>query len=57
VLPFALGAVVSALLGAAFDGTARPLAFAVALASVGAFACERLLFGPAARAARAASHG
>ena len=57
VLPFALGAVVSALLGAAFDGTARPLAFAVALAGAGAFACERLLFSPTARAARGASHG
>src|SRR5262245_29439804 len=57
VLPFALGAAVSALLGTAFDGTARPLALAVALAGAGAFACERLLFGPTARAARAASHG
>jgi DHA1 family bicyclomycin/chloramphenicol resistance-like MFS transporter len=57
VLPFALGAIVSALLGAAFDGTARPLALAVALAGAGAFACERLLFSPTARATRAASHG
>jgi len=57
VLPFALGALVSALLGAAFDGTARPLALAVALAGACAFAAERLLFGPVARAARAAQHG
>ena len=57
VLPFALGAIVSALLGAAFDGTARPLALAVALAGAGAFVCERFLFSPTARAARAASHG
>jgi len=55
VLPFALGALVSALLGAAFDGTARPLALAVALAGASAFACERLLFRPVARASRA--HG
>ena len=55
VLPFALGALVSALLGAAFDGTARPLALAVALAGASAFACERLLFRPVARALRA--HG
>ena len=57
VLPFALGALVSALLGAAFDGTARPLALAVALAGASAFACERLLFSPVARASRAALHG
>jgi len=57
VLPFSLGALVSAVLGAAFDGTARPLALAIALAGAGAFASERLLFGPAARAARAARHG
>jgi DHA1 family bicyclomycin/chloramphenicol resistance-like MFS transporter len=57
VLPFALGAIVSALLGAAFDGTARPLALAVALAGAGSFACERLLFAPVARATRAAQHG
>jgi len=57
VLPFALGALVSALLGAAFDGTARPLALAVALAGAGAFACERLVFRPVARAAKAAQRG
>ena len=57
VLPFALGALVSAALGAAFDGTARPLALAVAVAGAAVFASERLLFGPTARAARAAQHG
>jgi DHA1 family bicyclomycin/chloramphenicol resistance-like MFS transporter len=58
VLPFALGAIVSALLGAAFDGTARPLSLAVAVAGAGSFACERLLFAPVARAAaRVAQHG
>ena len=57
VLPFALGALISALLGAAFDGTARPLALAVALAGAGAFASERLLFRPLGRASRAAPHG
>jgi DHA1 family bicyclomycin/chloramphenicol resistance-like MFS transporter len=57
VLPFALGALVSAALGAAFDGTARPLALAVAAAGAAVFASERLLFSPAARAARAAQHG
>src|SRR4029079_12376545 len=53
VLPFALGALVSALLGAAFDGTARPLALAVALAGASAFACERLLFRPVGGGVRA----
>jgi DHA1 family bicyclomycin/chloramphenicol resistance-like MFS transporter len=57
VLPFALGAIVSALLGAAFDGTARPLALAIALAGAACFACERLLFAPVARAMRATHHG
>jgi MFS transporter, DHA1 family, multidrug resistance protein len=57
VLPFALGALVSAALGAAFDGTARPLALAVAAAGAAVFASERLLFSPTARAARAARHG
>lgn len=52
VLPFALGALVSAALGVAFDGTARPLALAVALAGAGAFAAERFLFRPTWRAAR-----
>jgi MFS transporter, DHA1 family, multidrug resistance protein len=57
VLPFALGALVSALLGAAFDGTARPLALAVALAGASAFVCERVLFNPVARALKAARSG
>ena len=57
VLPFALGALVSAVLGTAFDGTARPLAAAIALAGAGTFASERLLFGPVARATRTAQHG
>jgi len=56
-LPFALGALVSAALGASFDGSPRPLALAVALAGAGAFAAERLLFSPAARATKAAPHG
>lgn len=56
-LPFALGALVSAALGAAFDGSARPLALAVALAGAGAFAAERLLFSPAARASKLTPHG
>jgi DHA1 family bicyclomycin/chloramphenicol resistance-like MFS transporter len=56
VLPFALGALVSALLGATFDGTARPLALAVALAGAGAFASERLFFRLVVRAS-SASHG
>jgi DHA1 family bicyclomycin/chloramphenicol resistance-like MFS transporter len=57
VLPFGLGALVSAVLGAAFDGTARPLAMAVALAGACAFACERLLFRPVAQMSKAAQHG
>lgn len=56
-LPFALGALVSAALGAAFDGTARPFALAVALSGAGAFAAERLLLRPVVRAARATAHG
>ncbi len=54
VLPFALGALASAALGAAFDGSARPMAAAVALAGAGAFAAERLLY---ARLPRGAVHG
>ena len=56
-LPFALGALVSTALGAAFDGSARPLALAIALAGAGAFAAERLLFGPVARASKMTPHG
>jgi DHA1 family bicyclomycin/chloramphenicol resistance-like MFS transporter len=42
-LGFTLGAVISTLLGAAFDGTARPMASVAAIAGVGAFLAERLL--------------
>jgi len=56
-LPFAFGALVSAALGATFDGTPRPLALAVALAGGAAFAAERLLLRPIAHAARATVHG
>ncbi len=56
-LPFALGALLSAALAAAFDGTARPLAFAVALAGSAAFTAERLLLRPLARSAQARAHG
>ena len=40
---FAAGALISTVLGAAFDGTARPMATVVALAGIGAFAFERFL--------------
>jgi MFS transporter, DHA1 family, multidrug resistance protein len=40
---FTAGAVISSLLGAAFDGTARPMASMAALAGVGAFTFEKLL--------------
>lgn len=43
-LPFGLGALVSALLAAAFDGTTQPMAFAIAGFGVLVFAAERLLF-------------
>jgi len=44
---FAVGAVVSAALGAMFDGSARPMASAAALAGLGAFLVERsFLRGP-----------
>jgi DHA1 family bicyclomycin/chloramphenicol resistance-like MFS transporter len=43
-LPFGLGALVSALLAAAFDGTARPMAFAIASFGLFAFLSERLYF-------------
>ena len=41
---FAAGALVSTLLGAAFDGTARPMATAAALAGIAAFAFHRVFF-------------
>ncbi len=40
---FGSGALISTALGAAFDGTARPMASLAALAGVGAFLFERLL--------------
>jgi MFS transporter, DHA1 family, multidrug resistance protein len=44
---FAVGAVVSAVLGALFDGSARPMATAAAAAGLGAFLIERsFLRGP-----------
>ena len=42
-LSFTCGAVVSTLLGAAFDGSARPMANTAALAGLGAFLFERRL--------------
>jgi DHA1 family bicyclomycin/chloramphenicol resistance-like MFS transporter len=42
-LGFTVGALISTVLGAAYDGTARPMASVAALAGVGAFLCERLL--------------
>jgi DHA1 family bicyclomycin/chloramphenicol resistance-like MFS transporter len=42
-LGFTVGAIVSTLLGAAFDGTARPMASTAALAGIGAFLFERRL--------------
>jgi DHA1 family bicyclomycin/chloramphenicol resistance-like MFS transporter len=42
-LSFTFGALVSTLLGAAFDGSARPMANAAALAGLGAFLFERRL--------------
>ncbi|MBM3368544.1 MAG: multidrug effflux MFS transporter [Betaproteobacteria bacterium] len=44
MLPFALGALVSAGLGVAFDGTTVPMACTIALFGALAFAAERLLF-------------
>jgi MFS transporter, DHA1 family, multidrug resistance protein len=44
VLPFGLGALVSAALGAAFDGTAVPMACSIAVFGAAAFCAERLLF-------------
>jgi DHA1 family bicyclomycin/chloramphenicol resistance-like MFS transporter len=49
-IPFGLGALVSALLAAAFDGSARPMALAIAASGLLAFLAERFLF-------RSASHG
>lgn len=50
VLPFGLGALVSAALAAAFDGTTRPMALAIAMFGLLAFLSEKLLF-------RKTSHG
>jgi DHA1 family bicyclomycin/chloramphenicol resistance-like MFS transporter len=47
-IAFAVGAAASAALGALFDGTARPMASAVALAGAGAFFIERRFFRGAA---------
>jgi len=44
---FASGALISTLLGAAFDGTARPMATVAAIAGVAAFAFERFVRGKA----------
>ena len=41
---FTAGAIVSSLLGAAFDGSARPMATVAAFAGTAAFTLERLLF-------------
>jgi DHA1 family bicyclomycin/chloramphenicol resistance-like MFS transporter len=49
-LPFGLGALVSALLAVAFDGSMRPMALAIGLFGLGAFLAERFLF-------RTADHG
>ncbi|MEO8143718.1 MAG: multidrug effflux MFS transporter [Betaproteobacteria bacterium] len=43
-LPFGLGAVVSAVLAMAFDGTTRPMAFTIASFGVAAFLAERYYF-------------
>jgi len=49
-LPFGLGALLSALLAAAFDGSMRPMALAIALFGLLAFIAERFFF-------RTAGHG
>jgi DHA1 family bicyclomycin/chloramphenicol resistance-like MFS transporter len=49
---FACGAVVGAALGAVFDGSARPLAAAVAFGGVAALASLHLLYKPALEALR-----
>lgn len=43
-LPFGLGALVSAALAAAFDGSMRPMALAIAFFATGSFLAERLYF-------------
>ena len=43
VIGFTVAAVISTVLGAVFDGTARPMTTVAALAGIGAFAFERLL--------------
>jgi DHA1 family bicyclomycin/chloramphenicol resistance-like MFS transporter len=43
-LPFGLGALVSAGLAAAFDGSSRPMALTIALFGIAAFLAERLYF-------------
>jgi MFS transporter, DHA1 family, multidrug resistance protein len=43
-LPFGLGALVSAVLAWAFDGTARPMALAIASFGILAFLAERIMF-------------
>jgi DHA1 family bicyclomycin/chloramphenicol resistance-like MFS transporter len=43
-LPFGLGALVSAGLAGAFDGTTRPMALAIATFGTAAFLAERLFF-------------
>ena len=43
-LPFGLGALESAVLGAAFDGTVLPMALAIAVFGAAAFLSERILF-------------
>ena len=50
-LPFGIGALVSAALAAAFDGTTRPMALAIALFGGAAFLAERLWFSKTAHAA------
>jgi DHA1 family bicyclomycin/chloramphenicol resistance-like MFS transporter len=43
-LPFGLGALVSAVLAAAFDGSTRPMALAIAAFGLFAFLAERFFF-------------
>jgi DHA1 family bicyclomycin/chloramphenicol resistance-like MFS transporter len=43
-IPFGLGALLSALLAAAFDGSTRPMAVAIALFGAGALLSERFFF-------------
>ena len=47
-LPFGLGALVSAALAAAYDGTMLPMSIAIALFGGAAFVCERRWFSKAA---------